>query len=305
MAEGLSVAMAARKLGLAPATLRTWDRRYGIGPSAHVDGHHRRYDDGDLAKLMHMRRLILSGSSPAQAAAEVLSGNSYLSTVTSDGSSAIAPLRAPQRTTEQAIKAITRAATVLDHDLLMEILGEELEIRGAQDLWSDVLVPVMVAVGEQWQTTRAGIEVEHTLSEAIIETFGVSARSVVKSVNSAPVLLASADEELHSLPLYALAAALARHQVTTRIVGSRTPPSALAAAMRRTGPAAVFIWSHLASTGGADQLNSFPTLRPTPCVIVGGPGWQQEALPKSVTFAASLDEAVTGVLHSLGLHPSQ
>ena len=39
----LSVAAVARKLGIAPATLRTWDRRYGIGPANHVPGRHRRY----------------------------------------------------------------------------------------------------------------------------------------------------------------------------------------------------------------------------------------------------------------------
>ena len=32
----LSVAAVARKLGIAPATLRTWDRRYGIGPAEHL-----------------------------------------------------------------------------------------------------------------------------------------------------------------------------------------------------------------------------------------------------------------------------
>ena len=29
----LAVAAVARRLGVAPATLRTWDRRYGLGPS--------------------------------------------------------------------------------------------------------------------------------------------------------------------------------------------------------------------------------------------------------------------------------
>lgn len=32
----LTVAAVARRLGIAPATLRTWDRRYGLGPSDHV-----------------------------------------------------------------------------------------------------------------------------------------------------------------------------------------------------------------------------------------------------------------------------
>ena len=38
-----TVAAVARRLGVAPATLRTWDRRYGLGPSEHTSGAHRRY----------------------------------------------------------------------------------------------------------------------------------------------------------------------------------------------------------------------------------------------------------------------
>src|SRR5687767_913975 len=51
----LSVAAVARKLGIAPATLRTWDRRYGIGPADHTPGRHRRYSADDLARLELMR----------------------------------------------------------------------------------------------------------------------------------------------------------------------------------------------------------------------------------------------------------
>jgi transposase-like protein len=34
----LTVAAVASRLGVAPATLRTWDRRYGLGPSEHTAG---------------------------------------------------------------------------------------------------------------------------------------------------------------------------------------------------------------------------------------------------------------------------
>ena len=55
-------------MGVAPATLRTWDRRYGIGPSGAPPGAHRRYTAADLARLEHMRRLVIAGIPPAQAA---------------------------------------------------------------------------------------------------------------------------------------------------------------------------------------------------------------------------------------------
>ena len=48
----LSVAAVARRLGVAPATLRTWDRRYGLGPSDHTVGRHRKYGPRDVARLV-------------------------------------------------------------------------------------------------------------------------------------------------------------------------------------------------------------------------------------------------------------
>ena len=67
-APQLSVAAVARRLGVAPATLRTWDRRYGLGPSGHAAGAHRRYSGTDLARLIVMRRLTIDGVAPVEAA---------------------------------------------------------------------------------------------------------------------------------------------------------------------------------------------------------------------------------------------
>jgi DNA-binding transcriptional MerR regulator/methanogenic corrinoid protein MtbC1 len=64
----LSVAGAARGLGVAPATLRSWERRYGLAPSLHTPGGHRRYGPEDLARLKVMNRLIRDGVPPAEAA---------------------------------------------------------------------------------------------------------------------------------------------------------------------------------------------------------------------------------------------
>src|SRR5256885_9969645 len=63
-----SVAAVARALGVAPATLRTWDRRYGVGPSGHREGQHRRDTEVDPGRLGMMRRLLLQGGSTAEAA---------------------------------------------------------------------------------------------------------------------------------------------------------------------------------------------------------------------------------------------
>src|SRR5262245_61301382 len=67
-AAGLSAGEVARRLGVAVTTVRTWDRRYGLGPARREPGRHRRYGPGDLARLELMRRLIGDGVAPAEAA---------------------------------------------------------------------------------------------------------------------------------------------------------------------------------------------------------------------------------------------
>ncbi|MBE1874337.1 MerR family transcriptional regulator [Myceligenerans pegani] len=84
---GLAVAAVAKRLGVAPATLRTWDRRYGLGPSGRTAGSHRRYTPDDVARLLVMRRLTLEGHAPGDAArAAIEASDEELATVQSDES---------------------------------------------------------------------------------------------------------------------------------------------------------------------------------------------------------------------------
>ncbi|GGY01174.1 transcriptional regulator [Streptomyces djakartensis] len=62
----------ARRLGVAPTTVRTWDRRYGLGPDAHTGGRHRRWTAADVARLERMCALTATGIPPAEAARAVL-----------------------------------------------------------------------------------------------------------------------------------------------------------------------------------------------------------------------------------------
>ncbi|MFB9352468.1 MerR family transcriptional regulator, partial [Streptomyces heliomycini] len=65
---GLTTGEVARRLGVAPTTVRTWDRRYGLGPDGHTGGRHRRWTAGDVARLERMCALTATGLPPAEAA---------------------------------------------------------------------------------------------------------------------------------------------------------------------------------------------------------------------------------------------
>ena len=321
MDAGLTVAAVARRLGVAPATLRTWDRRYELGPSEHSAGSHRRYNAIDVARLDLMKRLLNQGVAPQEAAriakaqdvsaqaqavmsslfnpAEVDSTESTTSNVhdifeqsspADDGDAEVFSISRGM----PSVRGIARAALTLDNNACVALIHDSIDRRGVVWTWEHMLVPVLIDVGERWASSGRGIDVEHVLSDSIISAFNTVCARMSAPLNTRPILLACSDEEQHSLPLHAVAAALAERRISSRILGARVPRDVLNAAVRRTGPAAVLVWSYLSETGDSSKLADLPSMRPAPLVVAAGPGWE-EAMPKDANRVYSLVEAVTSI----------
>jgi transposase-like protein len=256
------VSSVARRLGIAPATLRTWDRRYGLGPADHEMGEHRRYSAGDLARLTMMRRLISEGMAPGDAAKMAL---------THHGEFLISTLAEEKHPREELVLALYSGATYLDAAFIEEGLRAEIGKSGVIGTWQEVLVPLLQMVGETWGKTGKNVEVEHLLTEIIKRTLRFV--EVKDPVNPHPVLLAAVGDEQHTLPLKALAAALAERQIQVHLLGARTPLDALISIVKKTAPPAIFLWAQMSQHADAKFFRDIPTIRPAPRIILGGPGW--------------------------------
>jgi DNA-binding transcriptional MerR regulator len=290
MEELLTVAAVARRIGVAPATLRTWARRYGLGPSSHEAGEHRRYCASDLAKLTLMRRLITAGVAPAEAAEQALAHK---------GDVKVEKILKTFEVREDVVAAIVKAANSLDRNFVESILRKDIEKYGVIDSWQEVIVPVLVIVGDAWQETGIGIEVEHLLSETITAILRERSKQLKTPLNSRPVLLASVGEELHCLALHALHAALAEAKVDCNFLGARTPLEALSNVVTRSAPPAVFLWAQLSKNGDPKFFRDIPSIRPAPRFILGGPGWDREQCG-DVSFADDLSLACAQIKQALG-----
>ncbi|MFC7546423.1 MerR family transcriptional regulator [Plantactinospora sp. GCM10030261] len=297
--EVLSVGAVARRLGVAVTTLRTWHQRYGLGPSEHLPGHHRRYTAADLARLEIMRRLTAEGVSPAEAARWARrAGEPY--SAESARPRRRAGARGTSRTGEPTIPlgratpaahALARAAGRLDQDGMGTAIGRAIGTDGVLTTWDRLLRPVLVGIGSRHAETGGLIEVEHLLSRCVSEAFAAVPRP---RTGPARILLACADEEQHSLPLEALAAALAEVGVPCRSLGARVPVAALRTAVDRTTPAVVTVWSHARVTADPAQLVAVLTSPHRPVlVLAAGPGWDPAALPAGVIRPQTLGEAVS------------
>lgn len=288
--ELLSVSSVARRLGVAPATLRTWARRYGIGPSEHEAGSHRKYCPSDLAKLTVMRRLISAGVAPADAAEQAKAH---------EGEVIIEEFISLCRECDETIDAIYNAADSLDSLFVETMLRNEIAENGIISAWQEVFVPVLIQVGAAWEKSGKGVEVEHMLTEILTRVLRESSSDIVVPLNSRPVLLASVGEELHSLALHALAAALAERGIESHFLGARTPVEALSSMVSRFAPPAIFLWAQLPVNGNPMFITDLPAVRPAPRVIIGGPGWNPDKC-QNAQFVGSLSLAVDEIAMAVG-----
>ncbi|WP_190152066.1 MerR family transcriptional regulator [Streptomyces humidus] len=294
---GLTTGALARRLGVAPTTLRSWDRRYGIGPAVRADGRHRRWRPSDVAVLEAMCRLTSSGVPPADAARAARDTALPPSAEPAEPAGAAAGSRGAPAVpapdggdVRQECRGLARAAVRLDAPAVAERLEAAVERHGLAVAWQEVMVPTLHAVGRKWASSGDRyVEVEHLLSWQVSTALRRAPHAVVaggREGGPGPVLLACVPGEQHSLPLEALNAGLLQLGVPTRMFGAAVPVEALTAAVRRLGPVAVVLWSQTRSTASlplarhlADTRWGVTGARRAPTVVLGGSGWAGRPAP--------------------------
>ncbi len=201
----LAVAAVARRLGVAPATLRTWDRRYGLGPSEHSAGAHRRYSAVDVERLLVMRRLTLDGVAPAESA------RIALATDVAAGPAADA------LDGESTPTAVVDAALAGDVDRCHRLLA--LDGRGdVVQWWTGLVEPVLAALARRTVVDPPGVDAVAAVHAGVLAALR-QRLAPLAGARRPVVLVLVAPREPRPLVAHALAGALAAEGVDARIVG--------------------------------------------------------------------------------------
>ncbi|MGW5383346.1 MerR family transcriptional regulator [Nocardia sp. NPDC003963] len=266
-AAGYTVRAVADRLGIPTATLRSWNRRYEIGPTGHRPGTHRLYTEADITQLNRMIELIRGGATPAGAAAAV---------------------RAPAATPGDLPSLLT-AAFALDYRSVTAQLTASLRADGVVDTWERLCRPAFADIVARQLGGEGCIDIEHLLSWCI--TSALHRTNPPDRARPRPIVLACTGGETHALPLEVLRAALAERGIGAQMLGADVPTAALTDTLARLDrPAELVLWSQHESTALTSSVRAGTAAGAR--VLVGGPGWDAVILPAAVTRLASLPEAV-------------
>ena len=253
-----------RLTGVSTATLRAWERRYGVPTPARTASAYRLYSDADVAVIKRMSDLVKQGLAAAEAARSVL--------VSMDR---VAP--APSNELDPFVAACDR---IVDATLRFDPDALELEAKRILALGSGVVIfdrvigPALRRIGELWHEGTVTIAQEHLASELLLGTLIDLLRLSQPADASRRVAVACFADEDHVLGLYGAALRFASWGYRTLNLGARTPPSAIARVVEVLDPdvIALSVTAALAPARARELIDGYAdACRATPW-LVGGPG---------------------------------
>lgn len=219
-----SIAEVERDTGLARATLRIWERRYGFPAPRRDDRGERVYPDDQVEQLRLMKQLLDQGHRPAKLVAAGAAGVKRLAA--GPAGKAVARPRAASK--------LLRLLREHDAQGLRQELHARLDEVGLARFAGQEIAVMNTLVGDAWASGELEIHQEHLYSDIVYEVVRAAIAALGGAVRpDAPqVLLTTFPQEPHGLGLLMAQAMFALEGCPTVSLGVRLPIEQIAASVR-------------------------------------------------------------------------
>lgn len=260
--------------GINPATLRAWERRYGLVAPDRTGSGYRLYSDEDVAMLSRIKALVDEGLTIGEAITRVRRGAEPLPA--DSGGPSVREARARML---DALLSYDRRGALEAYDMVATLPP----LRRVEE----VLLPVVREVGDLWGCAEIGVAEEHFASAFIREKLAGIMEDLDTGAGRGPeAVCAGLAGERHEFGLMATAISLATRGWRVLYLGTDLPMEEVRRVVQRRRPA-LLCTSVVNSLGTAEFRRLARDLRdlapPGTEIVIGGPG-----LPES-TLVGGLD----------------
>lgn len=235
------IEVVSRRTGLSKDLLRAWERRYGAVRPARSSGGRRLYSDGDVERLLLLRRATGAGRRIKTVVA--LEPEQLASLVREDEAAREASRTQPESAVASAeadyVRAALAAVEKLDSAQLAVLLDRAAAALGTEAFATGVAGPLLREVGDGWHRGSLSPRHEHLASAALR---GVLTRlaGVGEITPDAPgIVVATPAGQSHEFGALLIAAIAASRGWRVTYLGSDLPASDIAETVAATGARAV------------------------------------------------------------------
>ena len=230
-----TIKRAAELTGVSVATLRAWERRYGIGTPSRTDSGYRLYDEQAIADINAMQHLINQGFAARQAAEAVLSQRGQVRTkfvkTEAELDEELSSLR----------ERVLDGARRMDEVTLTHALDDMFAKASFEHVVDNWLTPVMFDIGEEWVGGRFQIAAEHLVSNAVMRRLGIAFESAPLPPRGPMVLVGLSANSYHEIGSLAFATAARRIGLGALYLGANVPKEAWISAVAAHSASAVVL----------------------------------------------------------------
>lgn len=282
-----SIKQTSQLTGVSAATLRVWERRYGVVEPVRTDGGYRVYSDLDVSRVDAMRRLITGGWSTQYAADYVMS----------------APMAGSRTSPVDVVESFGsgRMSRVEVHGLI----AARLLSRSLADALDDWLMPLLVEMGRAWALGVLDVDQEHILSQIVARCLWTAMDHHIPPTHAPVVLLGLPPGSRHDLGLLSFCLLLRDVGLDPIYLGADVPVDNWIAAVERDRPlAAVTVAVTADDVPLAGDVVRLVTAQGVPVYVGGGaqglvdgPGLGHRLAPAAARLAGILAAPQAGPPH--------
>ncbi len=237
-----TIKQAARLSGVSEASLRAWERRYGVVVPQRNESGYRVYGLEDLAAVSTMRGLVDVGWAPAEAANAVRTGSvPVVVDHRADEGAGRVESNAPEEPSAAALtQRFLSAAIRLDTADIEESLDGGFALGSFEHAVDSWLFPTLHALGSGWASGEVDIAGEHAASHAVHRRLSAAFEAAGSRSRGPAVVVGLPSGSQHDLGALAFATAIRRRGLDVLYLGANVPVDSWETAVRsRAARAAV------------------------------------------------------------------
>lgn len=212
----IRIGEAARRAGITSATLRAWERRYGVVAPERGESGYRLYSPEDQRRLSAMAALVAEGVAPAEAAARVRGQVANPAATPAAGEVPIERIR----------EDLTRALLAFDSEAAEDVVDRAVAALSTEAVLGDVVLPVLRRYGDLWNAGEITVAQEHFASNLLRGRLLGLARGWGGG-SGRTALLACPPGEHHDLGLIGFGLMLRQGGWRVSLLGADTPIDAI------------------------------------------------------------------------------
>jgi methanogenic corrinoid protein MtbC1 len=211
------------KTGIRPVTLRAWERRHEVLTPYRSDNRYRLYSERDVAILRWLKNQVDNGVSISSAVGELKilqHSNQWPDAIPS---SPTPQTKTPTTPPVQYTKPLFEALIHHDEMNASEIMRQVHSEFDLATLFSKILIPVLVDIGEAWYNGKIRVATEHFASSFLRGKLLSLLQAYPSRRNAAYILIGCAPTEQHELGSLMLAILLRTRGYRVEYLGPDIP----------------------------------------------------------------------------------